>query len=87
MIHLCFGRKTCALFISIAVVLFATVWGSNAQEGTLTTFSGRVIDEAGNPIDGYAVATVPVFDGNGAWFPIQEPNAPICGCFAVSRGK
>ena len=75
--HLCFGRKTCVLFISIAVVLFATVWSSNAQEGTLTTFSGRVIDEAGNPIGGYAVATVPVFDGNGAWFPIQEPHGPI----------
>ena len=78
MIYLCFGEKTVVFLIGIAVGLFAVVWGSSAQEGALTTFSGRVIDETGNPIAGRAVAIVPVFDGNGAWFPIiQEPNAPI----------
>ena len=59
------------------MVLFGVVWQSSAQEGILTTFSGRVIDETGNPIEGYALATVPVFDGNGAWFPIQDPDTPI----------
>ena len=80
MIHLCFGEKTVAFLIGIAVGLFTVVWSSSAQEGMLTTFSGRVIDETGDPIAGCVVAIVPVFDGNGAWFPIiQEPNAPIEG--------
>lgn len=80
MIHLCFGRKTVAFFVCIAVLFCGVIWCSNAQEGALTTFSGRVIDETENPIAGYVVAIVPVFDGNGAWFPIrQEPNAPIEG--------
>ena len=79
MIHLCLTRKTVAFFIGIAVVLFIVVWETHAQEGTLTTFSGRVMDETGNPIAGCAVAIVPVSEGNGAWFPIQEPNVPIEG--------
>ena len=80
MIHLCFGRKVVVFFVGIAVGLFTVIWGSSAQEGALTTFSGRVIDETGDPIAGCVVAIVPVFDGNGAWFPImQEPNAPIEG--------
>ena len=80
MIHLCFQRKVVVFFMGIAVGLFTVVWGSSAQEGALTTFSGRVIDETENPIAGCVVAIVPVFDGNGAWFPImQEPNAPIEG--------
>ena len=80
MIHLCFGKKVVVFFVGIAVLLFTVIWSSSAQEGALTTFSGRVIDGTENPIAGCVVAIVPVFDGNGAWFPIiQEPNAPIEG--------
>ena len=79
MIHLCPKRKTVAFFIGIAVVLFIVVWETDAQEGALTTFSGRVIDETGNPIAGCALTIVPVFDGNGAWFPIQKPHGRIEG--------
>ena len=51
----------------------------------LTIFSGRVIDEAGAPIAGCAVAVRPVVDGNGAWFvgrngavfPIPEHGLPM----------
>jgi RNA polymerase sigma factor (sigma-70 family) len=41
--------------------------------------SGRVVDEAGNPVSGIKIAIVPVKDGNGAWFPIQtdEDGEPI----------
>ena len=80
MIHLCFGKKVVVFFVGITVLLFTVIWSSSAQEGALTTFSGRVIDGTENPIAGCVVAIVPVFDGNGAWFPIiQEPNAPIEG--------
>ena len=41
--------------------------------------SGRVVDEAGNPVSGIKIAIVPVKDGNGAWFSIQmdEDGQPI----------
>ncbi len=68
MIHLCFGRKVVVFFVGIAVLLFTVIWSSSAQEGALTTFSGRVIDEAGAPIARCAIAVRPVVDGNGAWF-------------------
>ena len=71
MIHRCLVEKSVAFLIGIAVGLFTVIWSSGAQEGALTTFSGRVIDETGNPIAGLTVAIVPVEDGNGAWFPIQ----------------
>ena len=80
MIHLCFEKKNAAFFIGIVVGLFTVIWSSSAQEGALTTFSGRVIDETGNPIAGCAITIVPVFDGNGSWFSIiQAPNAPTEG--------
>ena len=80
MIHLCWKRKAVVFFLCIAVLLFTVIWSSGAQEGALTTFSGRVIDETEHPIAGCVVAIVPVFDGNGAWFPIiQEPKGPIEG--------
>ena len=34
--------------------------------------SGRVVDEAGNPVTGLTISLVSVFDGNGAWFPVHE---------------
>ena len=77
-----FGRRTDAFLIGIAVLFLTIVWGISAQEGMLTTFSGRVIDEGGNPIVGRAVAIVPVEDGNGAWFPtevdgVEWPDDPF----------
>lgn len=77
MIHLCFGEKTVAFLIGIAVGLSTVVWGSSAQEGMLTTFSGRVIDELGNPVAGCTVAVKPVVEGNGAWFVIRRDNQLI----------
>ena len=71
MIHRCLGEKSVAFLIGIAVGLFTVIWSSDAQEGALTTFSGRVIDETGDPIAGLTVAIVPVQDGHGAWFPIE----------------
>ncbi len=78
----CFRRHTFTVCIGIVVLLSVVIWNSNAQEGVLTTFSGRVIDEIGNPITGLTIAIVPVEDGNGAWFPIQvegpdRPNDPM----------
>ena len=71
MIHLDFGRKTLAFFVGI-VILSLTVFGkSSAQDGIPTTFSGHLIDTAGNPITGRTVAIIPVEDGNGAWFPTE----------------
>ena len=77
MIRLCFGRKTFALLIGIAVLFIVNAWKISAQVGMLTTFSGRVIDEAGNPIAECTVAVRPVVDGNGAWFLNREHNHPI----------
>ena len=78
MIHLCFGRKT-VFFIGIVAAFFIMLSEISAQEGMLTTFSGRVIDESGNPIPERGIAVVPVFDGNGAWFPLRAHNPPIEG--------
>ena len=41
--------------------------------------SGRVIDEAGNPISGIKIALTPVRNENGGWFPIRsdENGDPI----------
>ena len=77
MAHVCFKRPIFALCIGIVALLPGVVWESSAQEGALTTFSGRVIDESGNPIAECTVTVRPVIDGNGAWFLIQEHNLPM----------
>ena len=33
--------------------------------------SGRIFDEAGEPVSGIKIAITPVIDGNGAWFPMH----------------
>ena len=38
--------------------------------------SGRILDETGEPVSGVKIAITPVVDGNGAWFPVREGNAP-----------
>ena len=58
------------LFIGIAGLLLAICADGTAQETSL--FSGRVVDESGEPVVGVTVALMPVVDGNGAWFPIGE---------------
>ena len=58
------------LFIGIAGLLLAICADGTAQETSL--FSGRVVDESGEPVVGVTVALMPVEDGNGAWFPIGE---------------
>ena len=72
--HSLFERKTPTLFIGVVTLFFTVIWGGSAQEGMLTTFSGRVIDELGNPVAGCTVAVKPVVDGNGAWFVIRRDN-------------
>ena len=67
-----FRKHTFVLCIGIAILLSVVIWESSAQEGMLTTFSGRVINQAGDPIAGRAVAVMPVVDGNGAWFVIRD---------------
>ena len=61
-----------ALLIGSVVFLFAATWDSDAQDRMLTTFSGRAVDEAGNPVTGLTIAIFPVEDGNGAWFPVHD---------------
>ena len=69
-----FRRKTSAFFVGIVGLLLTVVWEISAQEGMLTTFSGRVIDESGSPVAGCTIAVRPVVDGNGAWFVIRGGN-------------
>jgi hypothetical protein len=76
-IHSLFERKTPTLFIGVVTLFFTVIWGGSAQEGMLTTFSGRVIDELGNPVAGCTVAVKPVVNGNGAWFVIRRDNQLI----------
>lgn len=71
--RLYFRRKVFTLLIGIAALFLLGALESDAQE-VLTTFSGRVIDEAGHPIAGLTVVLVPVADGHGAWFPIEMDN-------------
>ena len=56
-----------ATFITSIALLFSLCLQSPA-----TTFSGRVVDEAGESVSGIKIAVTPVIDGNGAWFPIRE---------------
>ena len=60
------------LFIGSIVLFLVVPLESTAQDRALTTFSGRVVDETGNPIEGLTIGLVSVFDGNGAWFPVYE---------------
>ena len=75
--HSLFERKTPTLFIGVVTLFFAVIWGGSAQEGMLTIFSGRVIDELGNPVAGCTVAVKPVVEGHGAWFVIRRDNQLI----------
>ena len=47
-------------------------------DGTLfSSASGRILDEAGEPVSGIKIAITPVIDGNGAWFPMpRHDDAP-----------
>ena len=56
------------MFIGIVCLLLAICSVSSAQETSL--FSGRVVDEAGEPVVDITVALMPVEDGRGAWFPV-----------------
>ena len=71
MTQLYFGKRILTFFIGIVALSLLSASESSAQEDALTTFTGRVIDEAGQPIAGLTVAIVPVQDGHGAWFPIE----------------
>ena len=71
MTHLYFRREIFTLFIGVVALFLLGVLESSAQEGVLTTFTGRVVDRAGHPIAGLTVVLVPVQDGHGAWFPIE----------------
>jgi hypothetical protein len=63
--------KTVALLVA-GIALFLTTSADSDAQGTLTTLSGRVVDEAGNPVRGLTITLVSVFDGNGAWFRVHE---------------
>lgn len=64
---------TCfVLFVASITFCLIAPLRSHGQDRALTTFSGRAVDEAGNPVTGLAVAIVPVEDGNGAWFPVHD---------------
>ncbi len=86
MTYACFRKSIFILYVGVVVLCFTVVWGSRAQEGALTTFSGRVIDETGDPIAGCAVTVRPVVDGNGAWFVIRERN-PLVADAAQFRAE
>ncbi len=66
-----FGKRILTFFIGIVALFLLSASEGGAQNGALTTLSGRVIDAAGQPIAGLTVVLVPVEDGNGAWFPIE----------------
>lgn len=64
--------KTLVFLIGGIALLLVGTWQSEAQDHALTTFSGRAVDEAGDPVMGLPITLVSVFDGNGAWFPVHE---------------
>ena len=66
-----FGQKTLVCIVGIVILSLTIFSKSSAQDGVSTPISGRVIDTAGNPIVGRAVAIIPVEDGKGAWFPVE----------------
>lgn len=71
MARLYFRRGIFTLFIGVVALFLLGALGGGAQEEVLTTFTGRVVDEAGHPIAGLTIAFVPVQDGHGAWFPVE----------------
>ena len=71
MTSLYFRKATLIFWVGIVALLLGLTRDIPSQEGVLTKFSGRVIDEAGHPITGLTVAIIPVEDGNGAWFPVE----------------
>lgn len=71
MTRLYFGKRILTFFIGIVALFLLSTSESGAQNDALTTLSGRVIDETGQPIAGLTVVIVPVQDGHGAWFPIE----------------
>ena len=71
MTRLYFGKRILTFFIGIVAFFLLSASESGAQNDALTTLSGRVIDETGQPIAGLTVVIVPVQDGHGAWFPIE----------------
>ena len=71
MTRLYFGKRILTFFIRIVALFLLSTSESGAQNDALTTLSGRVIDETGQPIAGLTVVIVPVQDGHGAWFPIK----------------
>ena len=71
MTRLYFGKRILTFFIGIVALFLLSTSESRAQNDALTTLSGRVIDETGQPIAGLTVVIVPVQDGHGAWFPIE----------------
>ncbi|MDE0012983.1 MAG: lectin-like protein [Candidatus Poribacteria bacterium] len=64
--------KTLVFLIGGIALLLVGTWQSEAQDHALKTFSGRAVDEAGDPVMGLPITLVSVFDGNGAWFPVHE---------------
>ncbi|RKU23424.1 hypothetical protein C6500_01615 [Candidatus Poribacteria bacterium] len=77
-----FRREIFTLFTGIVALFLLSALENGAQKGALTTFTGRVIDEAGHPIAGLTIVLVPVQDGHGAWFPVeinerQWPDDPM----------
>lgn len=73
--RLYFSREVFTLLIGIVALFLLSALESDAQEGALTTFTGRVIDEAGHPIAGLTIVLVPVQDGHGAWFPVEVTDS------------
>ena len=71
MTRLYFGKRILTFFIGIVAFFLLSASESGVQNDALTTLSGRVIDETGQPIAGLRVVIVPVQDGHGAWFPIE----------------
>ena len=71
MTRLYFGKRILTFFIGIVALFLLSTSESRTQNDALTTLSGRVIDETGQPIAGLTVVIVPVQDGHGAWFPIE----------------
>ena len=49
----------------------------NPDATLFSSASGHILDEAGEPVSGIKIAITPVVDGNGAWFPIHEPELAL----------
>ena len=49
----------------------------NPDTTLFSSASGHILDEAGKPVSEVKIAITPVFDGNGAWFPIREREGAL----------